>query len=46
MADETKELTLLKNVENRIVFAQNDTALQVSILTGRFVRCQMIVTEA
>ncbi|KAJ6262387.1 hypothetical protein Dda_3195 [Drechslerella dactyloides] len=33
MADEAKELNLLKNVENRIVFAQNDTALQSILKT-------------
>lgn len=33
MADEAKELNLLKNVENRIVFAQNDAALQTILKT-------------
>ncbi|KAK6528871.1 proteasome component M29 [Orbilia ellipsospora] len=33
MADETKELNLLKNVENRIVFAQTDAALQTILKT-------------
>ncbi|KAK6534581.1 proteasome component M29, variant 2 [Arthrobotrys megalospora] len=33
MADEAKELNLLKNVENRIVFAQNDSALQTILKT-------------